>query len=311
MPWAALLLTAGFAVRAYGAEHFDNLPVLIASTCLIMSGPPVYALINYMVLSRILYYVPYLSPMHPGRALTTFLGADALCEILIANGAQRMFNFSLPKEQQEAGEILVKVAVILQACLFAFFLILGLTFQRRASKAKVLAKNLQTVLIVLYVSSIAISARCIYRIIEFFQGFTGFVYTHEYFLYLFEATIMLINTAVLNIWHPGRYLPRSNRVFLAQDGVTELRGPGWKSKRKGLVELIDPLDIYGLVTGKDAKTKFWEKTPEELDAMHDETEQEKAAARAKPRTALQRFFDPLWVFGPGGKIGNISSLVGG
>tara|TARA_R110002003_G_scaffold141_30_gene13106 strand:- start:18590 stop:18781 length:192 start_codon:yes stop_codon:yes gene_type:complete len=47
LPWAALLMVAGFGVRLAGAYNTDNLAYLIASTVLIMSGPPVYALINY------------------------------------------------------------------------------------------------------------------------------------------------------------------------------------------------------------------------------------------------------------------------
>lgn len=96
MPWAALILTVGFAVREYGAYHYDNIDILIANSVLIMSGPPVYALINYIVLSRILYYIPYLSPLHPGRVLTTFLAADGLTEILVVNGVQRVCNLPHP-----------------------------------------------------------------------------------------------------------------------------------------------------------------------------------------------------------------------
>jgi hypothetical protein len=311
MPWAAFLLLAGFAIREYGAFHYDNLIIYVVSVCLIMSGPPVYALINYMVLSRILYYVPYLSPMHPGRALTTFLAADFICEVLIANGAQMSINTSYPKTEQKVGLVLVKVALILQALLFAFFLLLGILFQRKASKAGVLKPNLRKVLIVMYISSVIITARCAYRIVEFFQGFTGFVYTHEEFFYIFEATIMFINTAMLNIWHPGRYLPRSNRVFLAQDGVTELRGPGWKSNRKFLSTLVDPFDLYGLFKGHDNKTKFWEKSPEELDRMFEDMEREKAAKRNQPRKAWQRVMDPFYVFGAGGKLRRLADRLDG
>jgi membrane protein DedA with SNARE-associated domain len=39
MPWAALLLTAGFALREVGAYHYSNVDILIANTVLIMSGP--------------------------------------------------------------------------------------------------------------------------------------------------------------------------------------------------------------------------------------------------------------------------------
>jgi hypothetical protein len=81
LPWAAALMIAGFALRLAGAYDTSNLGYLIASTVLIMSGPPVYALINYFILSRILFYIPYLAPLHPGRVATTFVGLDAVCEV--------------------------------------------------------------------------------------------------------------------------------------------------------------------------------------------------------------------------------------
>lgn len=39
MPWAALLLTAGFILREVGAFNMSNLDVFIAENVLIMSGP--------------------------------------------------------------------------------------------------------------------------------------------------------------------------------------------------------------------------------------------------------------------------------
>lgn len=35
----ALIFTAGFITREIGAFHYDNLPVLIASTCLVYAAP--------------------------------------------------------------------------------------------------------------------------------------------------------------------------------------------------------------------------------------------------------------------------------
>src|ERR1700712_3972247 len=107
MPWAALLLTVGFALREVGSFKYiyndQNLDIFIAESVMIMSGPPVYAAINYIVLSRILFYVPYLSPIHPGRVLTTFLAADAVCEVLIVNGVQRIVNSRFSEASRQLG----------------------------------------------------------------------------------------------------------------------------------------------------------------------------------------------------------------
>jgi len=78
LPWAATLFTAGFIMRELGAFHFTNLKIYISSTVLLLVAPPVYEGANYFLLGRILYYVPYHSPIHPGRVVTTFVGIDAV-----------------------------------------------------------------------------------------------------------------------------------------------------------------------------------------------------------------------------------------
>jgi len=304
MPWASLLLTIGFILREVGAFNYiysdRNLNILIASSVFIMSGPPAYAAINYIILSRILFYVPYLSPIHPGRVLTTFLAADAVCEVLIVNGVQRIVNARFDEHQRAIGGSLTKAGLLLQAALFLFFALLAAVFQRRAQKAGVLTRPLKTTLTVLYISCTIITARCIYRIVEFFEWGQGPVSHQEAYFWIFEASIMFVNTAMLNIWHPGRRLPKSNHIFLAKDGKTELVGPGWEDKRPFLLTLFDPFDLWGVFTGRDKKTKFWDMEPEELERMNEERKRKKAEKYAKPRPMLMKVMDPLHLFGHDG-----------
>jgi len=192
-----------------------------------------------------------------------------------------MSNSTLTSHERAVGENIVKAALIMQAVLFMLFILLAIVFQRRVSKAGVMKPNIQTVLNVMYISCTIVTVRCIYRIIEFFLGYTGYIYTHEPFFWVFEASIMFVNTAMLNIWHPGRYLPQSNKVFLSTDGQTELLGPGWTDKRPFIITFFDPFDLYGLFTSRDNMTKFWELSPEELIAMDAKAKEEKARKAEK------------------------------
>jgi len=72
---------------------------------------------------------------------------------------------------------------------------------------------------------------------------------------------MFANTSLLNVFHPMAQLPRSNKVYLAKDGVTEIEGPGFDDKRNFLLTIIDPFDVYGMVTRRNRPTNFWD-TPE-------------------------------------------------
>lgn len=296
LPWAAALMIAGFILRELGAYQTDSLAYLIASTVLIMSGPPVYALINYFILSRILYYIPYLSPMHPGRVATTFVGLDAVCEILIGQGAWRMANSSMTVKQRQLGANLVTASLSLQVALFGSFGLLAAQFQMRATKAKVLSHDLRIVLYVLYVSATIVTIRCIYRLVEYTMGWDSTIYKNEIFFWIFEAAIMFLNTALLNFFHPGKRLPRSNSVFLDRDGVTERRGPGWKDDRPWIFTVFDPFDVWGLINGRDKKTQFWDLSDEELARL-------RADKKKNKRNVFAGALDPFRLWGSNGYIG--------
>jgi hypothetical protein len=296
LPWAALLMISGFAVRLAGAYNTDNLAYLIASTVLIMSGPPVYALINYFILSRLLYYIPYLAPLHPGRVATTFIGLDGVCEILIGQGAWRMAHSESTDAERQLGADLVTASLCLQAALFGAFGLLAVQFHRRANKAGVLKQDLRVILYVMYVSATIVTIRCIYRLVEYILGWESSIYQNEIYFWIFEAVIMFLNTALLNMWHPGKRLPPSNSVFLARDGVTERKGPGWGDDRPWIITIFDPFDLWGLAKGTDKKTQFWDMSDAELEAVRAEKKRNK-------RGVLVGLFDPFHLWGDGGYIG--------
>lgn len=296
LPWASMLMISGFAMRLAGAYDTSSLAYLIASAVLVMSGPPIYALINYFILSRILYYIPYLAPLHPGRVATTFVGLDAVCEILIGQGAWRMANSSMTDAQRRLGARLVMTSLCLQAALFGTFGLLAAQFHRRASKAGVLKNDLVVVLRVLYVSAFIITARCLYRLVEYIEGWDSEIYKNEVYFWVFDAAIMFINTVLLNVWHPGKRLPRSNSVFLARDGVTERKGPGWKDDRPWIITVFDPFDLWGLFKGNDKKTQFWDMTDEDL-------ERARLAKKQDKRSVLAGVLDPFRLWGEKGYIG--------
>ena len=45
--------------------------------------------------------------------------------------------------------------------------------------------------------------RSVFRIVEYVQGNDGFLLGHEWFLYVFDATLMVVLMGVLNVVHPS------------------------------------------------------------------------------------------------------------
>jgi hypothetical protein len=197
---------------------------------------------------------------------TTFGAISLVVEILNSNGAAYVANTSIPQSQQDIGKGLLKAALILQLVIVSLFVTLTAYFNRKCKKAGLYPKNLKEVLTTLYISSALIGIRTLYRTVEYFStaslNFSNVdadtitpIMRYEWFFWIFEATPMVTNAFLLNARHPMRYLPRDSTIYLTQDGVTEVAGPGYLDRRRWYLTFFD---IIGIARGKNMNQKFWE-----------------------------------------------------
>ncbi len=92
---------------------------------------------------------------------------------------------------------------------------------------------------------------------------------------------MITNSVMLNFRHPASFLPSSNKIYLAEDGVTEIEGPGFEDPRNFLVTIVDPFDLIGLIKGRD-KQKYWERQEE---TNHEAAEKDVTSEAPELKTA--------------------------
>jgi hypothetical protein len=267
-PWAAALFVAGFCLREYGAYHpFDanyptsdhNLAIFIASTVMLFVAPPVYSGALYFIFGRLLYYIPYLSPMHPGRVWTTFIALDGVVGAIAGNGASYAANSSNSPAKIRLGINLAKASLILQLVMFLAFVLLVAIFHQRCVRANVFNSRTKTITYLLYTSSLLILVRNTFRTATFFYPPLAACNRIEAFFWVVEAVPMVINTYMMNYFPPAKYMPANHKIYLATDGKTELEGPGMVDKRPFILSLLDPFDIGGIVTKRDSKNRFWER----------------------------------------------------
>ncbi|KAL4805660.1 hypothetical protein BDV18DRAFT_160565 [Aspergillus unguis] len=283
-PLVAVLFTAGYALREYGAYNYiyiDNhstLMIYIMSQVFINVCPPLLELSNYHVLGRIFSYVPHLAPIPPGNVLNIFGGLMGLVEAL--NGLGVSFTSNPTGNNQGIGRILILISLSIQVCVITVFLIVGVIFYLRCAKASITRRGIPTLLITLYTSMLLILVRCIYRLVEH-AGNTSLdvsnvesmesldpLLRYEWFFYVFDASLMLCNSWLWNIVHPGRYLPTDKRVHLAEDGVTEMGGKG--DGELGLGEMLRlgmqviTFGVWGLFTGEEKKDDSDEDTEDRV-----------------------------------------------
>ncbi|SPO01938.1 related to Rtm1p [Cephalotrichum gorgonifer] len=212
-PICAVNFAVGYALREYGAYNYlyqdtTKLPLIlfVISQVLIYIGPPLLELANYHVLGRMFYFVPHYSPLPPNRVLITFGGLMGVVELLNSLGIALASNTSSSRQQQTLGGQLIVAATGIQVGIIVIFFCLTGIFHRRCARVKVLAKRVNTVLVVLYASMSLIFVRCIYRLVEHTEPTKVDISDlealrklsplrrYEVYFHVFEAAFMLVNS---------------------------------------------------------------------------------------------------------------------
>ncbi|SPO04292.1 related to Rtm1p [Cephalotrichum gorgonifer] len=259
---SGLLNLVGFALRVLGGFGYHNdKAVFIASSCFIYVVPPVLALANYDILGRVLYYVPYLSPIKPSRVLSTFGILSFTVEALTGIGASFSFSPNAPEDRVHAGKHIMRTSLALQLILNSSFLLLAAFFHRRCTREGLGgARGVRQTLITLYVSTGLLVARAAYRIAEH-QALESVdrrnptdldpVVRDEWFFCVFESGLMLVNMVLWNVRHPRRYLPVGVGVYLDRDGRTEVELPPSKETRGGVAKIMELFGVGRMCHGWD------------------------------------------------------------
>ncbi|CAM1501207.1 Fc.00g103690.m01.CDS01 [Cosmosporella sp. VM-42] len=261
MFYGGLFYTIGWIMREIATLHPGNLPIFIIQSIFIYLAPPIYSAAEYNTLGRLMHYLPMHSIVNPNRIVYIFVFLGSLVEVLTAIGSSWMAG-AQGKDDQDLyvkGATCISIAVVLQALVeLAFILMVGI-LHYRCVRAKMLSRNVRTVFIMLYGTSILILIRCVFRSVESFQlrsilddggDKNAALLKHEWPLYVFETIPVVLYTYWLNVIHPGRFLPNNQRQYLDFDGQTERMGPGWIHKRHWIMFIADPFDFIGMLTMK-------------------------------------------------------------
>lgn len=167
--------------------------------------------------------------------MSLFGGLIALVEAMNGLGVAFTSNPSATKSKQEMGSNLTVASIALQFCVIATCVVLASIFHWRCVRAGIKKRFVLTLLVTLYVSVVLILIRCIYRLVEHLGSVSLQIdneealkqltplLRYEWYFYIFEATVMFFNSALWNLWNPGRFIPCDHDIYLAHDGKTELK----------------------------------------------------------------------------------------
>lgn len=128
---------------------------------------------------------------------------------------------STGSDMHETGSNITIGGLVVQLLFFGFFVIVTTIFHFRivrhpTSKSQSdreltrgdgwRQRNWITILVGLYLVSILILIRSIFRLVEYRQGYDGYIMTHEVFMYIFDGLLMWLAMVVMNIYHPAEIL---------------------------------------------------------------------------------------------------------
>ncbi|CRL23251.1 RTA1 like protein [Penicillium camemberti] len=214
----------GYICRALAHKNKENVPLYSISTIMILLAPPLYAASIYMTLGRLVTHLnaEKLS-MVPVKWLTIiFVTGDVVAFLMQAAGGGIMASGTL--SAMTTGEHITIGGLAVQLVFFSVFITAATIFHYRIRKnptercfnplhsSGVLhMPTWEIVMTGLYVASILILIRSIFRLIEYAQGNSGYLISHEAFLYVFDSTLMLFTMVAMSVFHPSKILSQSTR----------------------------------------------------------------------------------------------------
>jgi hypothetical protein len=128
-----------------------------------------------------------------------------------------------------AGEKIVIAGIALQVATFIAFLIVAADFHIRMDKktrngsVTPISNEWRKMLWILYSVSSLILARCIFRLLEYAMGNAAYLISHEWTLYVFDTTLMVLALTMLLILQPTKYVPQESKKSSGSD-MEELAG---------------------------------------------------------------------------------------
>ncbi|ANB15147.1 Rta1p [Sugiyamaella lignohabitans] len=223
----------GYITRIISGHRPSEVGPYAAQTLFILLPPCFFAASIYMTLGRLIRYlhVEDLSPMKLKIITPIFVFGDVLS--LLLQGAGGGIQASGGAHNHTLGSDVVIGGLIVQLIFFGAFIIVSTIVHRRIRKINrdlpVDRGTLDKFFLVTYAACILILIRNVYRIIEYAQGFQGFLMVHEVFMYIFDAVLMTGVMVVFIIMHPGNVMvrnvmekPVSTETFAQEEGPFNL-----------------------------------------------------------------------------------------
>ncbi|BCR85873.1 RTA1 domain-containing protein [Aspergillus chevalieri] len=229
----------GYIGRAVSSKESPDwtLGPYIVQTLFLLLAPALLAASIYMFLGRIILVLQAESHSLLKKKWLTkiFVTGDVLSFLL--QGAGGGIQSSGGLDSLKNGEHIIIVGLFVQIFFFGFFIITATHFNWKLKKFPIPRSCSPDIpwrkhLNVLYVTSLLIMVRSIFRLAEYIEGNNGYLLHHEVYIYVFDAALMFIVMIIFNVVHPHEI------------GQLLVRVPGYELTRIPEEQAIKTYDGY-------------------------------------------------------------------
>ncbi|KAF5228660.1 hypothetical protein FAUST_10965 [Fusarium austroamericanum] len=210
----SLFETIGFIGRAIGSDQAPDYTFgpYIMQSLLLLLGPTFYAASIYMILGRLirLLKAEKHSLIRTSWLTKIFLLGDIISIALQGIGGGKLANADSP-DDRETGENIIIAGLTVQILFFGLFIIVTGLFHFRfledfTGRKSIYGTKWERSLVLIYVASVLILIRSLFRMIEYIEGYDGELQSKEIYILVLDAVPMAIASTIFNVFHPSKFL---------------------------------------------------------------------------------------------------------
>ncbi|KAH7142696.1 RTA1 like protein-domain-containing protein [Dactylonectria estremocensis] len=204
----------GHVGRAIGAKQTPDwtLNPYLLQSLLTLLGPTLFAAAIYMVLGRLIRLLgaEAYSMIRP-KWLTKFFLLGDLLSFFSQSGGGGILATAKTESSQNLGNKIILLGLGIQVIFFGFFIVVTIVFHARinrrpTTKSYAIVTPWKKLIWVLYLSSLLIMVRSIFRMIEYAEGNDGELMQKEIYVYALDSALMCIVGVLFAICHPSSVL---------------------------------------------------------------------------------------------------------
>lgn len=223
-----LLEMGGYACRI-AMFHKPEFGPFVAMQCLLIIPPSFLALAQYITLAKVVGLVKQRFPerrllVKPTAVIWGFFVLELVALSCQGAGAGTSVNTNGVKNGN-SGKVLLIVGLAALVLLIMSYLVTAIYVNRSPLYEVRQSPNLQRVFWALYTCTTLLLVRNIFRLIEFSQGFHGWLARHEVFFYVFDALLMFLLLMVNTFFHFGFYLNAYRREVKQVSAISTIEVP--------------------------------------------------------------------------------------